>query len=87
MARPKANGGPDVTDELSQLREGLAAAETDLAVWLTRWEHYDRDNPDKFRMNIKRAKERVARRKAALTAKEQAPSHPYSSSRPPALGT
>jgi hypothetical protein len=68
MAMLKAETDPDAPDELSQLRADLAAAEADLASWVQRLEQGD--NPDRFCMDIKRAKCRVAKRKAALAAVE-----------------
>ncbi len=56
------------TDDLAQLRNALTIAEAELAASVKRLERAD--NPERFRNDIKRAKARVARAKAALAAKE-----------------
>jgi hypothetical protein len=54
-------------DDLANLRNALAAAEAELASSVERFEQAD--NPERLRNDIKRAKLRVARAKAALAAK------------------
>jgi len=56
------------TEGLAQLRNALAIAEAELAASVQRSEQAD--NPQRFGNDIKRAKLRVARAKAALAAKE-----------------
>jgi hypothetical protein len=56
------------TDDLAKLRNALAIAEAELAASVQRSEQAT--NPDRFKNDIKRAKTRVARAKAALAAKE-----------------
>ncbi len=58
-------------DDLAKLRDALATAEAELAASVQRSEQAD--NPGRFGNDIKRAKARVARAKAALTAKATPP--------------
>ncbi len=44
---------------LKTVREMLAEAEAELAMWQEKWDRYDGNNPNKFRSDIRLASDRV----------------------------
>ena len=49
-----------------RLEAELSAAKANLANWERRWDNYSRNNPNKYRSDIRSARARVASAEAAL---------------------